>query len=148
MGMLRRAEKADRAAAEAAASLRPSRAVRRRGLASGLAAPPQRIAICGGPIAGAALARNGKLARAGAGMLAAELIATEMKSLIKHRVDRTRPHVPVDGGRYKLGRGESEASEMNSFPSGHTAGAVAVAGVVAQAYPRHRMAAYTAAAAV
>ena len=148
MGVIRRAEKADRAAAEAAAPLRQNGVVRFLGWASELADQPQLISICVGTIAGAALVRNVTLARAGCGMLAAELIATQMKSLIKHRVDRTRPHVPADGGRYKLKAGSSEASEMNSFPSGHTAGAVAVAGVIAQAYPQHRAAAYSVAAGV
>ena len=37
---------------------------------------------------------------------------------------------------------------MNSFPSGHTAGAVAVAAVIGRCYPAHRVAAYASAAAV
>ena len=148
MNLLRRAERTDRAAAEAVAPLRENGVVRLLGWASELADQPQLVSICVGTIAGATLARNAKLARAGAGMLAAELIATQLKSLIKHRVDRTRPHVPADGGRYRLEPGDSEASAMNSFPSGHTAGAVAVAGVVAQAYPQHRAAAFTVAAMV
>ncbi len=80
-------------------------------------------------------------------MLAAELLATQMKSMIKHRIDRTRPHVRANGGAYKAAKGHDHDSAMNSFPSGHTAGAVAVARAFAREYPERAGTAYGIAAA-
>ncbi len=91
------------------------------------------------------LRKDRRLARAGVRMLAAEWLATKAKSFIKHRVNRTRPHVPIEGGDYCLEKGGSEASSLSSFPSGHTAGAVAVARAYASEYPEHAKAAATAA---
>ena len=81
-------------------------------------------------------------------MLAAELLATQMKSFVKHRVDRSRPHVEEDGGDYRMQPGGDPSPEANSFPSGHTAGAVAVARAFVRDYPDHAPVAYGTAAAV
>jgi membrane-associated phospholipid phosphatase len=143
-----RAEKADIAVADAAAPVRDTMAVRTLGWASEIADQPPLITLCAATLAAGLILRNGRLARAGARMLAAELLATKLKGLIKHRVDRTRPHVIANGGRYRAGKGHDHASAMNSFPSGHTAGAVAVARAYARDYPEHQAAAYGAAAAI
>lgn len=140
-------EKTDVAAGKAAASARDGVAVRALGAISELADQPPLIAICMGTFAAGLLLRNGRLARAGGRMLAAELLATGLKSFVKHRVDRTRPRVVDGGGGYKRQRGSDHASEQNSFPSGHTAGAVAVASAFAREYPEHRAAACAAAVA-
>ncbi len=135
---LGRIERADVAVGEAAASARDGVAVRALGAISELADQPPLISICMGTLAAGLLLRNDRLARAGGRMLAAELLATGLKNLVKHRVDRTRPRVVDDGGGYRRRRGGDHASEQNSFPSGHTAGAVAVAGAFAREYPEHR----------
>lgn len=71
-------------------------------------------------------------------MVAAMLLATAMKDAVKNRIDRTRPLVVADGGAYSFQPGDHDVSELDSFPSGHTAGAVAVAQVVAREYPAMR----------
>jgi undecaprenyl-diphosphatase len=81
-------------------------------------------------------------------MLMAHLLATGMKHVVKRRVDRTRPYVVVDGGEYEMEAGDGKAPEVNSFPSGHTAGAVAVAQACGREFPEHGVAAASAAAAV
>lgn len=138
-------EKADKAVAETAASTRHSTVVRFLGWLSELADQPQLISICTGALLIGLATRNQRLARAGGRMLAAELLATGIKSAIKHRVDRTRPRVVEAGGDYAMQSGNSDVS---SFPSGHTAGAVSVARAFTREYPEHRVIAYGIAAAV
>lgn len=141
-------EKADIAVAHMAAPLRDTGVVRALGKASEIADQPPLITLCAATLAAGLILRDARLARAGGRMLAAALVATKLKSLIKHRVDRTRPHVIVDGGRYRATKGHDHASAMNSFPSGHTAGAVAVARAFAREYPERAAGAYGAAAAI
>lgn len=79
--------------------------------------------------------RDSRAARAGAGMLGALLLTVMATGGLKRLVSRTRPHVLLDEGRYAvtwLGRSEGPS---RSFPSGHTAGSVAVALAVGRAYP-------------
>jgi membrane-associated phospholipid phosphatase len=141
-------EKADIAVARAAAPMRRHKAVKALGWVSEAADQPPLMTLCAATLAAGLIMRKGRLARAGARMLAAEVVATQIKSLIKHRIDRTRPRVVTDGGRYQAHKGHDHASEMNSFPSGHTAGAVAVARAYARDYPEHSTGAYAAAAGV
>ena len=141
-------EKADIAVAEAAAPLRHTIVVRTLGWLSEAADQPQLISLCAATLAFGLVTGNGRIARAGGRMLAAELLATGLKSAVKHRVDRSRPRVVDDGGRYTMRKGHDRASGANSFPSGHTAGAVAVARAFAREYPEHRTAALGTAAAV
>lgn len=112
--------------------------VRALGGASEIADQPPLIAIgVATALAGLALRRPG-LARTGIRMLAAELVATGIKHVIKRRVDRTRPHKMIEDGRYRLSHEGSDASKegpWSSFPSGHTAGAVAVARAAARGNP-------------
>lgn len=141
-------EEADRSVAEAFAPARGSFAVRGLGWLSELADQPPLISICAGTLVVGLLTRNLRLARAGGSMLTAELLATKLKSAVKHRVDRSRPRVVEDGGDYEMHLGSNRASSASSFPSGHTAGAVTVARAFAREYPEHGAAAYTAALAV
>ena len=139
-------EKADVAVAKAVAPVRKSRFVQAMGTASELSDQPQMRILCAGVI-GAGLWRGDKrLVGAGVRMLLAHSIATGIKTAVKHRVDRTRPNVLVDEGRYVMAPGSSGEHDETSFPSGHTAGAVAVAGAFAHDYPEYRTAAYAGAA--
>jgi len=130
-------EKADLAAVHSTASWRDHPLVSALGTVSELADQPQLYAISAATMAAGLLRGDKRLARTGLRMLAAEWLATKAKGFVKHRVDRTRPHVPVDGGDYRMERGESHDTALNSFPSGHTAGAVAVARAYASEYPEH-----------
>lgn len=142
-----KAEKADIAVGDAVAPGRNSLFVKAAGRVSELADQPPLITICAATFAAGLILGNGRLARAGGRMLAAELLATKMKSAVKHRIDRSRPFVRANGGAYKAEKGHDHASAMNSFPSGHTAGAVAVARAYAREYPARAPAAYGIAAA-
>lgn len=141
-------EQADIKVAQAVAPVRHSPAIRLLGALSELADQPPLNAICATTFAIGLLTGNRRLASAGGRMLAAQLLSTLAKSAIKRQVDRTRPRVADDGGVYAMKRGHSRQSEDNSFPSGHTAGAVAVARAFVRDYPEHSLAAFGAAAAV
>lgn len=96
--------------------------------------PPLIMLSAATAVAGVVLDRP-VLARTGLRMLAAHLVATGIKHVIKQRVDRTRPHKMLAEGRYKLSHQGGDASDegpWSSFPSGHTAGAVAVARAIAR----------------
>ena len=131
----RQLEQADIEVAEQAAKWRDNPAVRALGKLSELADQPPMIALSAATLLAGLGFREPRLARAGARMLAAHLLATAIKGQVKQRVDRTRPFVLADERRYKIGKGEHDEGKYNSFPSGHTAGAVAVAQAVAREYP-------------
>ncbi len=96
--------------------------------------PPLRL-LGIGVLGIAAWRSDGRLAAAAARMLAAHSLATVTKTQIKRRIDRTRPDQLIEHGRYRAEPGDHDRPEMNSFPSGHTAGAVAMAAAAARAYP-------------
>lgn len=89
-------------------------------------------------LAVAAVMRDGPTWRAGTRILASHLLATGLRGIVKHLVDRTRPEAAVRRGEYVFCEGEHHESDLNSFPSGHTAGAVAVACAVSREYPEAR----------
>lgn len=138
-------ERADLKTAQVAGRWRNTRIVRALGTVSDLADQPPLYALCWATIAVGLVRGDRRLRNAGMRMLAAEWLATKAKSAIKHRVDRTRPAVPVEGGAYRMERGDSHARPLNSFPSGHTAGALAVASAFASEYPEYRVSAFAAA---
>lgn len=74
-------------------------------------------------------------------------VATVIKTAIKQSVDRTRPRVLVESGQYVSGRGKHNESDYNSFPSGHSAGAVAIARSITREYPDTAALAYAGATA-
>jgi len=136
---------ADKAAVDAAEPYRKSAAVRAVSWASELGDQPQMLALSAGLLALGLVRRDGRMARAGARMIAAHLLATKAKSLIKHRIDRTRPRSTGNGKDHKPRPGRNRAKEETSFPSGHSAGAAAVARAFARDYPEHGGAALAAA---
>ena len=133
-----RLERADRIVASRMGRAVDHWTVRLLGGASEAADQPPLITLCAATFATGLLLRNRRLAEAGGRMLAAELTATAIKDAIKSSIDRTRPHVEAEGGQYRAGPGQSDESALNSFPSGHTAGAVAVARAVGHVYPGAR----------
>lgn len=141
-------ERADVAVTQAAAPYRETFVIRALGTLSELADQPQLFSICAGTAVLGLVTGNRRLTRTGMRMFASELLATALKTAIKRSVDRTRPHVLVEEGRYEMRPGNSRGSHVTSFPSGHTAGAVSVARAFARDYPEHAAAAYAAAAAV
>ena len=128
--------RADKQIARKASRHRASRTVRTLGAISEIGDQPPLRAI------GVAIVTTGlfmgrpRLAAAGVRALAAHTVATWAKAAIKGRIDRSRPNRWLGGGAYKAKRGRSDDPGLNSFPSGHTAGAVAMAAALARDYPR------------
>ncbi|TZG25766.1 phosphatase PAP2 family protein [Sphingomonas montanisoli] len=143
----RKVETADRHVARATGGKRDSSVVKAIGQVSELADQPPLIALSAATIAVGLLLRRGRVVRVGARMLASHWLATQAKSLVKQHVDRTRPFVMLGGETYHARKGHSPAKRENSFPSGHTAGAVAVARAVARDYPASAQVGYAAATA-
>ncbi|MCC2978131.1 phosphatase PAP2 family protein [Sphingomonas sp. PL-96] len=81
-------------------------------------------------------------------MLASHLAATAMKAAVKRRVDRARPRLFSSERDHQLTRGERNEGPHNSFPSGHTAGAMAVGRAILREYPEVRGRAYATVAAM
>lgn len=131
----RTVERGDRKVARKAGKARATLPVRVLGQISELADQPPLIALSAATIAAGLVTRRGRLVRTGVRMLASHGLATKVKSVIKGNVDRTRPSVVLGGKSYHARKGHSHAKGENSFPSGHTAGAVAVARAVARDYP-------------
>lgn len=130
--VVKKLHKADEKSTRKAARHRDTLPVRTAGFLAEVADQPPLIAIAVAT-AGAGLAmRRPDLIRGGTRMLAAHLAATALKAAIKHRVDRSRPAHELDGHPDTLRRGNSDAHQLNSLPSGHTAGAVAVARAAAR----------------
>lgn len=140
-------EHTDRVIARVAGASHDAPAVKALGMVSDIADQPPLIALSSATIAIGLLLGDKRLARTGARMLASHWIATVAKSLVKHRIDRTRPFVMLTGGAYHAKKGGSSAKQENSFPSGHTAGAIAVARAVAREYPENGTLVYPAATA-
>ncbi len=128
-------EKADIAVAEAFAPIRNNRAVEAIGKLSDVGDQPPLYAISYGVIAAGLATGDRRTLRAGARMLASHATATVLKSLIKGRIDRTRPETVADEGRYVMEAGDRDGHDISSFPSGHTASSIAVARAVGRDYP-------------
>ena len=148
MRKISKPEQADIAVADALEPIRNSRPIRALGTLSEVADQPPLISICAATLVVGLLLRNRKLAYVGGRMLAAELVSTKLKTLVKDRVDRTRPATVADGHAYKAEAGNTRTSDYSSFPSGHSAGAITVARSIARVYPEHAFASYATAAAI
>lgn len=129
-------ERADAHVLRIAGGARHHPVVRIAGALSEVADQPPLILLSSATLAAGLLLHRPRLARAGGRMLASHLLATFAKTLIKNRIDRTRPHLLMDNDEYRMAAGDSEKSEERSFPSGHTAGAVAVTRAFAREYDR------------
>jgi undecaprenyl-diphosphatase len=99
---------------------------------------PQMLTLSGGVLALGLVTRRPRLVRAGTRMIAAHLLATGIKNFVKRRVDRTRPFAASGTRDHKPKPGRDESKEETSFPSGHSAGALAVAQAFARELPEYR----------
>ena len=122
--------------------------VRAIAFASELGDQPQLRLISGFCLAWGLASANARLARAGIRTLLAHEIATLAKNFVKDEVDRKRPRTARSKHEQKPRRGRSSRKEDTSFPSGHTAGSVAVARAFSREFPEHRIAALTVAGAL
>ncbi|MES2339798.1 MAG: phosphatase PAP2 family protein [Pseudomonadota bacterium] len=131
----RTAHRADRKAAAKARQPQDTRAMRVARLVAEAGDQPPLIALSAATLAIGLVLRRSAVAEAGARMLASHLLATGIKTWVKRSIDRTRPHSVAKGHAYRLEPGESTSHHYSSFPSGHTAGAVAVARAAARVWP-------------
>lgn len=106
---------------------------------------PQLRLVSAAVIAGGLALGDGRLVRAGMRMLLAHEVATAAKDFVKARIDRTRPRSAAHGKQAKPKAGSRTAKTYTSFPSGHSAGAVAVAQGFAREFPHYRAPALAAA---
>ena len=128
--------RADAAAVEAMTPHRETLPVRALEHVADLGNQPQLRILCGSAILVGLAGGDRRLTRTGLRMLAAHTLATWAKDFVKHRVDRTRPRSRGDrAGDHRIAPGRSKAKEETSFPSGHSAGAAAVAAAYAREYP-------------
>ncbi len=95
---------------------------------------PPLLALGLGTLAIGAVLRRPALARSGARMVTSHLLATALKTVMKASVDRARPNVAGASPTLEKGHGTGDTN-LNAFPSGHTAGAVAVAQSIAREAP-------------
>lgn len=140
--------KADKAALDSVRPWRETPAVEALSWYSKLGDQPQMLGLSGALLALGLTRRDRRMARAGARMISAHLLATVAKNFVKGRVRSTRPRSADgrDGHRPSLGR--NHGKEETSFPSGHSAGAIAVARAFAREYPQLRMPALAAAGSI
>ncbi len=109
--------------------------------------PPMR-ALCASIIVFGLIRRDAKLTMAGVRMLTAHTIATKAKNVLKKRVDRVRPDAREGKDDHRVKAGVSASHDETSFPSGHSAGALAVGAAFGRAFPEHRVAAVGSATAI
>lgn len=108
------------------------------GKLSDIADQPQARTLCGGMIVIGLIRSDTRMVAAGVRMLLAHELATLGKGIIKHKVDRTRPRSATGKEEEKPEAGDSRDKEESSFPSGHSAGAMAIACAYGAVYPQHR----------
>jgi membrane-associated phospholipid phosphatase len=142
------AEDTDVAIAAHLASRRDHPVVRSLGTMSEVGDQPPLLVLSGAVLAFGVLAGNRRATQAGIRMVGSLVLATWIKTGLKRLVARTRPNVLLQEGRYEVEACGPAEGPWHSFPSGHTAGSVAVSRAAARIYPEARTAAYTAAAAI
>jgi len=129
-------EEADKDAARSAARHRHHPVVQRLGAASEIADQIPLSVVCATVIGRGVIIGLPHVTRTGLKMMMAHVLANSVKRVIKNNVKRTRPKVMIEEQTYECEAGESEGGDDTSFPSGHTAGAVAVATVMARDLPQ------------
>lgn len=138
----------DHKAHAAAEQERGSLVVRVAGTLSEIGDQPQARMLCAGVVLLGLVRQDPRLIGTGVRMIVAHEVATAAKSAIKDRVDRRRPRSASDREDEKPHAGRSRDKEDSSFPSGHSAGAMALACAYSAVYPQHRVPALLGAGAV
>lgn len=147
-GVVGTIEKADVAVSAEAGKLRDRPAVKLLGALSEVADQPPAFTLAAAAAAAGVTLGRPTLAEGGLRALAALTLVTAAKSAIKSVVVRTRPHMLLDHGHYESGVLGPDEGPWNSFPSGHTANAVAVACAIGRVAPQAEGAALAAAIAI
>ncbi|TJZ79935.1 phosphatase PAP2 family protein [Paracoccus hibiscisoli] len=129
-------EEVDKEVARSAARNRYHPVVETLGAASEIADQIPLSAICAAIIGAGVVADRPRVAQAGVKMMMAHILSNSVKRIIKNNFKRSRPEVMIEEQTYECEPGESEGGHDTSFPSGHTAGAVAAATVMARDLPQ------------
>ena len=129
-------EEADKEVARSAARHRHHPVVKTLGTASEIADQIPLSIVCAAMIGTGAIIHRPYMTQVGLKMMTAHVLANSVKRIIKNNFKRTRPKVMIEEQTYECEAGESEGGHDTSFPSGHTAGAVAVATVMARDLPQ------------
>lgn len=111
--------------------------VRALDVASKIGDQPELRIISGALILLGIFVRSDRMVRAGARMMIAHETATAAKDLVKTNIDRTRPRSATNRNQKKVKKGRHTAKEKTSFPSGHSAGAIAAARAFSREYPEY-----------
>lgn len=135
-------EKADVEVSQSVSDYKDTTPVKTLGVFGEMTDQPPLYAFIGGVAAVALLRGDRRLLGTAGRMLAAHWLGIRAKNAVKNAVDRTRPQMLIEEGRYEAGRGRRPEKAYSSFPSGHTVGAVAVAQALARDYPEYRAGAY------
>lgn len=106
-------------------------------LFSKLGDQPELRLVAGGLLLVGTLIGKDRLVRAGARMLIAHEAATIVKDMMKTNIDRTRPRSADKKDAKKPKKGDHTAKEKTSFPSGHSAGAIAAARAFSREFPEY-----------
>lgn len=141
-------ERADLAIADVFTPVRKRPAIKALGKASEVGDQPPLYVIAGAVLAAGIAMADRRSMKAGLRMIASHFIAIRIKNAGKHLVDRTRPNLIPEQGRYELRQGQRFDSDYNSFPSGHTASSLAVARALGREYPAQHGAALALAGAI
>jgi membrane-associated phospholipid phosphatase len=141
-------ERADLAIAEVFTPVRKRPAIKALGQASEVGDQPPLYVIATAVLGVGLALGDRRSSKAGLRMLASHFLAIRMKNAAKHLVDRTRPNLIPDQGRYQMRKGERFDTDYNSFPSGHTASSLAVARALGREYPSQHGAALALAGAI
>jgi membrane-associated phospholipid phosphatase len=139
-------ERLDVNAAAWAIQWRDHPVVKAAGGAAQIADQPPLFALCAAVFLAGVATGDPRLRVCGLRMLAAFGAATALKLAGKQLVARTRPNAVLKRGEYRREALGPVEGDWNAFPSGHTAGAVAVARAVGRSYPELAEAAMTLAA--
>lgn len=102
---------------------------------------PELRTISGAVIAAGIFLDDDRLVRTGARMIIAHETATAVKDALKVKIDRKRPRSASQRSDAKPRKGRHKAKELSSFPSGHSAGAIAAARAFSREFPEYRVAA-------
>ncbi len=129
---VKKVERVDKKAARAAAKRKHHPIAKAVTAIGKVGDQPPLLAISAAVLAFGWWKQDRRAMRAGGRMLAAELVSIVLKDIGKRAITRTRPHVMIDDGHYEVRAGGPHDGPYNSFPSGHTAGAVAVSRALAR----------------
>ena len=130
-------ERCDVRAIETLRPLLQRRETRLLGQLGQLGNEPPLLLFSAGLFVGGWWARRPILQRAAVRMALAHLFSIGFKEWGKNHVDRSRPDEQLKEGRYRMAWGHSRDPALRSFPSGHTAGALAVARAFSRDVPLH-----------